>query len=176
MQSAQQNEALLMTVEKTSGGVRFQEIVNFHESDAKFVIANANQITHIEGRDISQLALTVESETVFTIRNNNENEHRYIWVGSAGTWVGEQVVGGIYVDEFGRRYIFGKNGIAHFPDKKFSYEAYLDFIPTPHDCIVYNNEHWAFRRQNDVLQLFATSPVVPEEIAPKPSLVLHRTH
>jgi hypothetical protein len=97
----------------------------------------------------------VETNTEFLY-----NGATYILVGNASQRIGAIVLGGAYEDDHGQRYIFGSDGHATFPDKKFEFELYLDQVGPP--CALYdsfddvtNHVIYVFKRDAETLMLFA---------------------
>ncbi|GAA0560788.1 hypothetical protein [Rhizomicrobium electricum] len=52
----------------------------------------------------------------------------YQYVGSESKYITEKLLIGTYKDTRGRRYVFGSDGKAHWPDRTFRYEIYTDMV------------------------------------------------
>jgi hypothetical protein len=55
-----------------------------------------------------------------------EDQQRYRYVGKAENFIARRLLVGVYSDWRGRKYVFGADGKARFPDRTFRYEPYLD--------------------------------------------------
>ena len=124
------------------------------------------------GRSID---VSVESSRGFVLDGNH-----YDFVGNAGHYIGAAVLGGVYADDDGRRFLFGSDGQAVFPEKKFSFELCLEQVVPP--CSGYdsfddktNNMSYVFRRHADSLVLYKApkGEFDPADYA-QPLVTLHR--
>ena len=123
-------------------------------------------------------ALRVESTESFVLGDDH-----YDFVGNAEAYIGSLILGGVYTNAHGKRYIFADDGVAIFPNKKFRFGVCLDQIDP--SCGGFDRfddkssgQIYVFRRTADTLALFKLTDVPDTEYGQPdythPLAVLHR--
>ena len=99
-------------------------------------------------------------------------------MGRADRYVNQIALSGEYVDGNGRHYVFGRDGIASFPGRKFKYTIGIDHVENQFDYIEDQADHqiFSFKRTNENLEIFHTSGPINQGVEKTPFLSLHLWH
>jgi hypothetical protein len=88
------------------------------------------------------------------------------------------VLAGRYVDDRGRNYLFGKDGWAIFPDRKFKYEVGIDHVLSGYDYFMDETARpirtFEFKKVEGRLQIFEIRGEFPDEVVDKRPFVVLR--
>ncbi len=180
MQSDVVNTPQLIKVDRIETGISLSVIFNFHEGAAVFAIAKDGSVENqgSPGEDTSNVKVTVIDEHHFRFGYASYPPATYTFVGDTEQYVAAVVLVGRYADDRGRNYIFGKDGWAIFPDRKFRYYIGIDHVLTGFDY--FDEEQfppkrvYAFKRLEGRLQIFETHGEDPWLVVDKrPLAVLH---
>ena len=167
----------LITVQTDERGLLLTSVFSFHEGGALF-IRRADGAIMIEsdgGDDTSNLQIHIIDPKHFILGYGRFKPMQYSYVKNAKSFVGRRVLFGKYKDDKGRIYVLGKDSKAIFPDRKFDYQVELDYVET-HAADLFRdrstNKLYAFKRQKNLLNIFATSGKLTEIVDEQPLLIL----
>ena len=98
----------------------------------------------------------------------------YVFVGNLDRYVAQEALAGAYVDDEGRRYVFGNDGWASFPERKFEYVVESDHVLNPYDYFYEKPGGlvFVFQRRGGQLQIFETTGELDEGVGKRPSYSL----
>ena len=98
----------------------------------------------------------------------------YVFVGDLDRYVAQEALAGRYVDDKGRSYVFGTDGWATFPERRFEYVVASDHVPNEYDYFYEKpgGRVFVFERNNGLLQIFKTTGEVDEVVDKRPSYSL----
>lgn len=151
----------LVKVQEGKTGLLIQPIFNFHEGGPDFILRkDGSVVVQIgAGYGTSNLLIEVLDSHHFKLGFDKFKPTSYIFVGDASRYVATILLAGEYTDEQGRRYVFGTDGWAIFPDRKFEYQVGLDHVLNQYDYFDdrTSNKVYAFKRREKVLEIFGTS-------------------
>lgn len=166
----------LVKVQEGETGLLLQPIFNFHEGGPDFILGkDGSVVVQIgAGYDTSNLLLEVHDANHFKLGFDKFKPTSYIFVGDAGRYVATIVLAGEYTDVQGQLYVFGTDGWAIFPDRKFEYQVGLDHILNQYDYFDdrTSNKVYAFKRRDRVLEIFGTSGDINQFVDERPILSL----
>jgi hypothetical protein len=152
-------EINLVVVRREGNKLRLEPIFNFHEGGIVFAMNKNGSVSAVEsgGLDISSLSASVVDARSFRFGFGEFKPTTYVFVKNVTEYIAQVVLVGKYHDPEGRIYEFREDGWAVFPDRRFRFEIGVDHVLTDFDYFTDTGKIWAFKRNGDQLQIFATS-------------------
>jgi hypothetical protein len=149
----------LVVVRHKGNKLLLEPILNFHEGGIVFAMNKNGSMSAVEsgGLDISNLSASVVDARSFRFGFGEFKPTTYVFVKNVTEYISQAVLVGKYHDQQGRIYEFREDGWAIFPDRKFRFETGVDHVLTDFDYFMDSGKVWAFKRNGDQLQIFATS-------------------
>jgi hypothetical protein len=158
-----------ITIGGTAKNISIFAGYNFHEGSGE--IRPENDGTLHLGEVI--YSMDIDGKDSFQLSDGKSTVH-FRYVGDWQLWADRSVIAGSYKDAKGSKYVFGNDGVAHFPgNRSFDYKIGLDEVLTDYDYI-YSDQlksTWAVRltprgialydvdeNQNELDGLVATNP------------------
>lgn len=164
-------------VGKDRGDISLMPIYNFHDGGAKLILKKDNLIIPDGSYGIRNPKIKIINSKEFIISSDDFSPKLYKYVANSERYVANKILVGEYIDNKGLKYIFNRNGIANFPDRKFEYEIGLDHIFVHCDYFRDNSSKeplpiYAFTIKNGFLTIFTTSGKDAVLSADKQSLLI----
>ena len=160
-----------VVVHRKGSKLLLEPIFSFHESGVVFAIHDDGAASCLEscGEDTRNLTASVVDELTFRLGFGELEPVTYVFVNNASEYVSRAALVGKYYDRQRRTYEFSQDGWAVFPDRRFRFEIGVDHVLNGFDYFMDSTTMWAFKRNRNELQIFATSDVDgPEQIRPGP--------
>jgi hypothetical protein len=182
IQSEVREAPQLIQVRKSKTGLSLQVIFNFHEGGPTFAVGSDRSVVVQSSAemDVSNAKLSIVDEHHFKFGYATNPEDTYIFVRDASAYVAGEVLVGTYTDDKGQSYVFGKDGWAIFPHRKFRYAVGVDHVLNHYDY--YEDETspvktvYAFKRLDGQLQIFGTQGEIGQVVDERPTVVLHEAN
>ncbi len=166
---------LEIVVSALGGKTVLSPVVNFHDSGTDYYLESNQRAVRVDnGNSKDTLDLAVKSPDSFSISTPGDFFGHFEFVGSTDEFLRSQTVAGVYLDQQGRKYIFGVDGAASFPDHQFTYQVGCDHFEARFDYLFGKEVDWAFKLSGDTLKLFKCNGDGPAGHDPKPFLTLKR--
>jgi hypothetical protein len=166
----------LVQVRKDENHLLFVTIFNFHEGGAEFVLHSDGSVAVglNAGFEVSNVTLRVSDLHHFSLGFDKLKPAPYVFVGDAEHYVAKEVLSGRYTDQAGRPYVFGADGWAMFPDRRFKYLIGIDHVLNSFDYFEDKtaNKTFGFRKRGKSLEVFGTSGEMSQNVEKEPLLSL----
>jgi hypothetical protein len=132
-------------------------VLNWHEGEWLFHLHPDGRIErNMDWGGALTASLDVLNSCSFRLSAPNEALRTYRYVGSDQNYIGKVALAGSYADEQGRKFDFGEDGTAVFPDQTFHYTVTLDQVIDQYDFFQVGDamRYIAFRRTGSDLVLY----------------------
>lgn len=166
---------LLVQVRREPGGTRLS-VDSFHEGFAELVQRRDGSIEadRSNGPVVPHLAASVPDEHHLKLGFGEFKPSVYAFVGDLDMYVARRALVGKYLDDKGHSYIFGSDGWAVFPGRRFEYVVGTDHVLNSYDYYFEPPDGGAFvfERHDGVLRIFRTSGEIDQIVDKRPSYSL----
>jgi hypothetical protein len=115
-----------VNVRYNGGRTTINFFVGFHVIDALIILNNEGKVVKNDFHRRNASYLEIKNDKSFAIINK-DRVAKYLRVDSLNVFVNSNTVAGVYKDGAGKSYTFTKEGLAHFPDRSFSYVVRKDY-------------------------------------------------
>ncbi len=151
-------------------------VASFHEGFAGLVQHSDGSVEQGPLHDSALQNLTVAILDAHHVRigASGLKSFVYVFVGNLDRYVAQEALAGAYVDDEGRSYVFGNDGWASFPERKFEYTVASDHVLNPYDYFYEKpgGRVFVFERHGSQLQIFRTRGEIDEVVGKRPSYSL----
>jgi len=166
-------EPQLIEVRRGTGGADLV-VASFHEGFAGLVQHRDGSIE--SSHDSALQNLTVDALDAHHVRVGARGlkSFVYVFVGSLDRYVAQETLVGTYVDDKGRNYVFGNDGWASFPERRFEYVVAADHVLNAYDYFYEKSGGpvFVFERHGSELEIFRTTGESDEVVDKRPSYSL----
>ena len=150
---------------------------DFHQGGPDFSLRNDGSISLNPGMGlVSNLSFAIRDSTHFMLGSDEYPKRGYTFVGELDVYMRNLVLEGDYVDAKGFHYLFRNDGVAVFPNRRFTYQVGTDHVFNAFDSFVdtakKDAEFLGFKRTGDRLEIFRTSGELAQNIDATPMLSL----
>ena len=148
-------------------------VASFHEGFAALVQRSDGSIEPDRPRESSlrDLTATVLDAHHLRVEARGLKSSVYVFVGDLDRYVGQEALAGRYTDDRGQGYVFGSDGWATFPDRRFEYVVGSDHVLNNYDYFYEKagGKVFAFQRHNGLVLIFKTAGDHEEIVDKRPS-------
>ncbi len=168
-------EPQLIQVRKRAAGNHIT-VGNFHEGFAEFEQQSDGSVRPDRSEASAAQAVTVSVLDARRVRVEPGGYERsvYFFIGDLDRYVARMSLAGRYVDGKGRSYVFGSDGWASFPDRRFEYVVGSDHILDRYDYFFEKpgGRVFVFERSGGLLRISRTTGQTDEILDKRPSYSL----
>jgi hypothetical protein len=147
----------MVRVTPENDALAFMLVFNWHEGNWLFRLhADGKLERDADWYEADKTSLDVLNSCSFRLNAPGGPVRTYRYVGSDENYIGKVALAGFYADERGRKFIFGEDGTAVFPDQTFQYRVTLDEVFDQYDFFQIGDakRYIAFRRIGSDLVLY----------------------